>query len=422
MKCPSCRISNRAGARFCRQCNAALGVLCEGCGKVNLFGSYYCDACGLPLPVSRSGEREQGKRAERRTLQRSGEVAPSSRRVLEGENKQVTVLFCDIVNSTPLTERLGPEAMHALLDGFFGLIVPEVKRFGGMVSQFTGDGFMALFGAPVAHEDHARRAVLSAMAIRQKLASGIDTGGSIKVGVAVRMGVNTGFVVVGRIGENLPIDYTAIGDTTVVAARLEQMAEPNTLLISDLTRQAVGDFVELEAVGGMQLKGKSHLVNAFKVLGVRDHSDSRAGEGTPLSPFVGREREFASLEDALAEAEGGQGRIVGLAGEPGIGKTRLLGEFTRSVDASRATYLEGHCTPYGATAAYSLVLDLLRSACGIPESASEKQIEDRVASALRQVGLDPQAQGGPLIQLMGVVAEASQSTLADAEAFKLRLF
>jgi class 3 adenylate cyclase/tetratricopeptide (TPR) repeat protein len=422
MKCPSCRISNRAGARFCRQCNAALGVLCEGCGKVNLFGSYYCDACGLPLPVSRSGEREQGKRAERRTLQRSGEVAPSSRRVLEGENKQVTVLFCDIVNSTPLTERLGPEAMHALLDGFFGLIVPEVKRYGGMVSQFTGDGFMALFGAPVAHEDHAQRAVLSAMAIRQKLASGIDTGGSVKVGVAVRIGVNTGFVVVGRIGENLPIDYTAIGDTTVVAARLEQTAEPNTILISDLTRQAVGDFVELEAVGGMQLKGKSHLVNAFKVLGVRDHSDSRAGEGTPLSPFVGREREFASLEDALAEAEGGQGRIVGLVGEPGIGKTRLLGEFTRSVDASRATYLEGHCTPYGATAAYSLVLDLLRSACGIPESASEKQIEDRVASALRQVGLDPQAQGGPLIQLMGVVAEASQSTLADAEAFKLRLF
>ena len=141
------------------------------------------------------------------------------------------------------------------------------------------------------------------MAIRQKLASGIDTGGSVKVGVAVRMGVNTGFVVVGGIGENLPTDYTAVGDTTVVAARLEQAAEPNTILISDLTRNAVGDFMEVEAVGGMQLKGKSHLVNAFKVLGVRRHSDSQTGGGRPLSPLVGRERELASLEDALAEAE-----------------------------------------------------------------------------------------------------------------------
>jgi class 3 adenylate cyclase/tetratricopeptide (TPR) repeat protein len=422
MKCPTCHTSNRDGARFCRQCDAALGVLCEGCGKVSLFRSRYCDACGLPLTASQSKVLEQAKRGQRKTSQRSGDMAPPGRRVLEGENKQVTVLFCDIVNSTPLSERLGPEAMHALLDAFFALIVPEVNRFGGVVSQFTGDGFMALFGAPVAHEDHARRAVLSALAILQRLAAGIDTGGSIKVDVPVRIGINTGFVVVGSIGEKLPIDFTAVGDTTVVAARLEQAAAPNTILISESTREAVGDFVELEAVGGMQLKGKSHPVNAFRLLGVRHHSDSRTGGRRPLSPFVGRGRELAFLEDALAEAEGGEGRIVGLVGEPGIGKTRLLSEFTRSVDASRAIYIEGHCTPYGVTAAYSLVLDLLSRACGIPDSASEEQIKDRVASTLGRVGLDAQAQGAPLLQLMGVAAEADQSTLTDAEVFKKRLF
>jgi class 3 adenylate cyclase/tetratricopeptide (TPR) repeat protein len=427
MKCPECRTNNRAGARFCRQCNVALAIACEGCGKVSLFGSHFCDACGLRLPAAEDVKRGLAEPAPRTSAKRgpkSGPKAtpPAAQRVLQGENKQVTVLFCDIVNSTPLTERLGPEATHALLDRFFALVMREVNHFEGTVNQFLGDGFMALFGVPVAHEDHARRAVLSAMAIRQRLASGIDMGSAGKVDLVVRMGINTGFVVVGQIGDNLRMEYTANGDTTVVAARLQQVATPGDILISGLARNAAGDIAEFEPVGGIQLKGKSHLVDAFKVLGSRRYSDSRVSEGRPLSPFVGRDRELASLEDALAEAEGGEGRIVGLVGEPGIGKTRLLGEFKRAVDGPRATYLEGHCAPYGTTAAYSLVLDLLRSACRIPEQASEQQIAGRVAATLTQVGLDAQADAAPLIQLMGVAAETDQGSPTGAAAFKARLF
>jgi len=347
---------------------------------------------------------------------------PVAKRALEGENKQVTVLFCDIVGSTPLTERLGPETTHALLDRFFDLVVPEINRVEGTVNQFMGDGFMALFGAPVAHEDHARRAVLAALAIRQKIVPGIEVGDGAKVEITVRMGLNTGFVVVGRIGENLRMDYTAIGDTTVVAARLQQTAQPGDIQISDATRRGAGSLVEVEAAGDLQLKGKTHLVTAWKVLGLSRRTSGEAIGQRPLSPFIGRERELASLQDALAEVEDGNGRLIGLVGEPGIGKTRLLHEFTHSIERARATCLEGNCPPYGVTTAFALVLDLLRGACAISEADSSGEIEAKVDTALADVGLDPKAHRAPLLRLLDTTSEQTLPNPAGADNFKARLF
>jgi class 3 adenylate cyclase len=187
----------------------------------------------------------------------------TSRSALEGERKQVTVLFCDLANSTPIAERIGPEAMHTLLNRFFEVALNEVHRYEGTINQFLGDGFMALFGAPLAHEDHARRAVLAALALQRTLKEA-DLGRPYGVECTFRMGLNSGLVVVGSIGDNLRMDYSAIGDTTNLASRLQQHAEPGDILISESTTCLVQGYVRLEALPPVQVKGKAEQVLLYK--------------------------------------------------------------------------------------------------------------------------------------------------------------
>ena len=192
--------------------------------------------------------------------------------VMAGERKRVTVLFCDLVDSTPLAERLGPEVMHRLLNRFFDLALHEVRRYEGTINQFLGDGFMALFGAPMAHEDHVRRALLAALGLQRCLrehraAFEAEYG----VGLRTRMGLNTGLVVVGTIGDNLRMDYTAVGDTTNLAARLQQLAAPDTILVSAAAGRLAQGLVALEALAPLQVKGKRDSVTVYKVLGLGPH-------------------------------------------------------------------------------------------------------------------------------------------------------
>jgi class 3 adenylate cyclase len=196
----------------------------------------------------------------------------TSRSALEGERKQVTVCFCDLANSTAIAERLGPDNMHALLNRFFALGLEAVHRYEGTINQFLGDGFMALFGAPIAHEDHARRAVLAALALQRSLkGQQAELGEPYGVTCAFRMGLNSGLVVVGSIGDNLRMDYSAVGDTTNLAARLQQHAEPGTILISESTSRLVHDAMRLEALPPVAVKGKTVPVRPYKVLGTRPH-------------------------------------------------------------------------------------------------------------------------------------------------------
>src|SRR5215468_562492 len=233
----------------------------------------------------------------------------TSRSALEGERKHVTVLFCDLANSTPIAERLGPEHMHSLLNRFFELALNEVHRYEGTINQFLGDGFMALFGAPIAHEDHARRAVLAALALQRTLKEA-DLGAPHGVESAFRMGLNSGLVVVGSIGDNLRMDYSAIGDTTNLAARLEQIAEPGTVLVSDSTSRLVQGYVRLEALQPVEVKGKTEPLTPYKVIGTLPKRSPIASRSERiLSPFVGRERELATLEALFTQVESGHGQI-----------------------------------------------------------------------------------------------------------------
>jgi class 3 adenylate cyclase len=241
----------------------------------------------------------------------------ASKGALVGEHKLVTVLFCDLVGSTTLAERLGPEAMHVLLSRFFELALAEVHRYEGTVNQFLGDGFMALFGAPIAHEDHARRAILAALSLQRAIGERAPTLVDAALGqLRVRMGLNTGPVVVGAIGDDLRMDYTAVGDTTNLAARFQQLAEPGTIVTSDATVRLVRRDVEVEPLGPLAVRGKSTPVRAYRVTGSRLWSSPGNVAERTLTPFVGRQRDLTTLQELVDLVETGQGQVVAIVGEP----------------------------------------------------------------------------------------------------------
>jgi class 3 adenylate cyclase/tetratricopeptide (TPR) repeat protein len=328
----------------------------------------------------------------------------TSRSALEGERKQVTVLFCDLANSTPVAELIGPEAMYELLNGFFKLALSEVHRYEGTINQFLGDGFMALFGAPLAREDHARRAVLAALGIQQALHERLSTvvrrGGEE---LDVRMGINTGLVVVGKIGDNLRMDYTAVGDTTHVASRLEQLAEPGNILVSEATYRLVRGYARVEDLGGLSVKGMSDRIRAYKVLGPGSRRSRLEGqEPQALTHFVGRDRELATLMSLLAKAEDGEGQVVGIVGESGVGKSRLFHEFRQRLASRSLTCLEGRCLSYGSAIPYLPVLDVLRQNCGITETDGPEVIAQKIERSLREVGMEPVEAAPYLLYLLGI--------------------
>jgi class 3 adenylate cyclase/tetratricopeptide (TPR) repeat protein len=327
----------------------------------------------------------------------------TSRAALAGERKQVTVLFCDVVGSTALAERLGAEAMHDLLSRFFGLALAAVHRYEGTINQFLGDGFMALFGAPISHEDHAQRALLAAVDIRAAVARPLELERGEPVTLVVRMGLNTGFVVVGAIGDNLRMDYTAVGDTTNLAARLQQMAAPGEILASDAVARLVEGQADLEPCGQAGVRGRRAPATVFRVVraGARRPSLDPVGTRVP-SPIVGRGRELDALRVLLEQAASGHGRLVGVVGEAGVGKSRLLLELRRVAAARAMQWREGRCLSYGATTPYLPLLDVLREDCGVLEvDTTPEQIAARVQAALEALRLG-EDRAPYLLALLGV--------------------
>jgi class 3 adenylate cyclase/tetratricopeptide (TPR) repeat protein len=372
---------------------------CPNCATELPDSAKFCLECGRDL----RGRSEFASPAAY-TPKHLAERILTSRGALEGERKQVTVLFCDIANSTPLAERVGPERMHALLNGFFEVALAEVHKLEGTINQFLGDGFMALFGAPLAHEDDARRAVLAAVQIRRALKdrasyAGLGPGAEL----TLRMGLNTGLVVVGSIGDNLRMDYTAVGDTTNVAARLEHAADPGDILISDATARLVRGEVRLLPAGALSVKGKTEPVTAYKVLGPapRQSAFEHAAERA-YGRFVGREAEMRKLAELLAAAQAGQGRLVSIVGEAGSGKSRLLYEFRRTLGATEVTTLEARCRSYGSAIPYLPLLDLVRAQCGIDERDSQATVTGRVRATLADLGLDADERAPFVLNLLGI--------------------
>jgi len=412
MRCSRCHTDSPAGTRFCGQCGALLRSACPACGTVNPPENRFCGRCGAA--IAGSGLSEPGEPyAPRSALRGSG----------AGEIKRVTVLLCDIVNSTALTERLGPEAMRDLVAAFLETSLAEVQRYGGTATQFTGDGFLALFGAPVSQEDHVRRALLAAVAIQRAVSGDGGGNGAGRLNLPVRIGVHSGPIVFGQLGDGLPFDRTAIGETANVAARLQQLAEPGTVLLSEATRLLAQGYVRAEPVALLAAEGKAEPISAYRLLGV-SHRRSALDEVASAykTVFVGRADELAVLNDYLRQVESGLGQAIGIVGEPGIGKSRLLAEFHRRLAADSVSWVEGRCLSYGTAIPYWLVIELLRSNCGIVETDTPDAIADKVRSGLCEVGIDPDQDGPVLLRLLGIKHGAGGPLLSNPEAVKAKAF
>ncbi len=388
MRCPSCRVDNPPGHRFCGQCGAALTPRCGQCGAEVASGFRFCPQCGASLATPAAAP-ETARRPMSYTPKHLVDKILRSRSALEGERRVVTVLFADLVGFTTIAEKLDPEEVHQLVDRCFETITAEVHRFEGTINQYTGDGVMALFGAPIAHEDSARRAVHAALGIQRALR---DAGRELQqqqgFTLQMRVGLNTGSVVVGRIGDDLRMDYTAVGDTTNLAARLQHLARPGGVLVSETTWKAVGGFFEALDLGPVEVKGHAPI-RAYEILrprGRRSRLDVAAERG--LTALVGRERELATLLDRFQEMKAGQGQVAFLTGEAGIGKSRLVLEFHRALAEAgeSVTWLEGQCVSFGQSIPFLPIVDQLRRNFGIEEFDGEPEIIAKIEHAMRRMG------------------------------------
>src|SRR5229473_5012777 len=286
----------------------------------------------------------------------------TSRTALEGERKQITVLFADIQGSMELIAGLDPEEARQILDPVLHLMMDAVHRYEGTVNQVLGDGIMALFGAPLAHEDHAIRACYAALAMQQAMHHYTEeVRRSHGIAVRVRLGLNSGEVVVRAIGNDLHMDYSAIGQTTHLAARMEQLAAPGSILLTAATLRLVEGLVQVTALGPVPVKGLAAPVEVFELVGastLRRRLQVAATRG--LTRLVGRQRELVALQQALEQARAGHGQVVALVGEPGVGKSRLVYEFVHSHHTAGWLVLESASVSYGKATPYFPVIDLLK--------------------------------------------------------------
>ena len=419
MKCPNCHAENLADSAFCEECSAPLEAACPTCGADNRPTAKFCRKCRAPLtsaPAAAPAPRGY-------TPKHLAEKILQSRSALEGERKQVTVLFADVKGSMELAEHMDPEAWSAIMQRFFRILSDGVERFEGFVDKFTGDGIMALFGAPIAHEDHTQRAcyaALHAMSGLRTYAREIKREHGIEFWV--RMGVNSGDVVVGKIGDDLRMDYTAQGHTVGLAARMESLAEPGKAYLTGKTAERVKGYFELEDLGAFNVKGVSDPVPVFELLGVgslRTRFDVSRSRG--LTRFVGRDADMQVLESALASAKQGKGRAIGIVANAGVGKSRLCFEFTERCRATGIVVLQGSGVAHGKNIPLLPILEIFRAYFGVDERDDPRQVREKIAGRLLLID-DSFREVLPLVfDFLGVPDAERPSPPMDAEARQRRL-
>ena len=389
IRCPRCDADNSDKSRFCRQCGARITTACPSCGAVGEPDSRFCDACGSPLPATPLGD--SGARAlapDRYTPRHLAERILTARPAAEAERKQVTVLFADMKSSLEMLADRGPEAARDLVDPVIACMMQAVHRYEGMVNQVLGDGIMALFGAPLSVEDHALRACYAALALQNDIARHAENVLRAQgVTVQVRVGLNSGEVLLRTIGNDLSLEYSAIGLTTHLASRMEQLAPPGQILITTETFRLVEGYVSVASLGPVPVKGLSEPAVVYQLLGPgAARTRLQAGATRGLTRFVGRQREMETLTHALEAASRGRGQLVAMVGEAGVGKSRLVRELTQSAATQGWRILESRSVSYGRAAPYGPVRDLLRSLFQISDSDDREATRQKVTTKVLNRG------------------------------------
>ncbi len=464
MNCPNCQSENRQEARFCKRCGFWLGTNCPFCNSLLPEAAIFCDHCGRQVngqgyPISPPAEAAQpssplfGRAAPLRPPQQvgispqvgEGEPIPEGdqlqqyisaemRKKLEaaresgdmvGERRVVTMMFCDVKGSTAAAERLDPEEWSEIINGAFEHMITPVYTYEGTVARLMGDGILAFFGAPLAHEDDPQRAVLAALDIlsgispyREKIKNswGIDLN--------VRVGINTGLVVVGSVGSDLSMEYTALGDAINLASRMEDTALPGTIQISEDTYKLLSQLFEFEPLGGIEIKGKSEPVFAYRVLGRKDIAKRARGiEGLHVE-MVGRKAELQTLQKVMNDLHQGIGRIVCVLGEAGVGKSRLINESYKDYEkliGSEGNWFETISLSYEYNQAYGLFQRLIQRVIGIAYDDPPQIVRKKLAGLLESFAEERQPRAKQVFEALFALESEANGPPLDDETFRQEL-
>jgi len=396
VKCSNCQFDNLEGAKFCVECGKRFEIKCQSCGTENLPTHRFCYECGYKLDEDiKSTKSLDLDKPERYIPKNLADKILETRSIIEGERKLVTVLFADVKGSTSIGELLDPEELRNIIEKSYQISLQEIHKFEGTINQFLGDGYMALFGAPIAHEDHSIRAIHSALSIQRAMA-----GYSRKLkkerdlDFKMRIGINTGTGVVGNIGDDLKMDYTALGDTVNLASRMEQIAQPGNIMVAESTYKAAKDHFSFKPLDYLKIKGKRKAVSVYEVLETSEKEKTRIeiSEEFGFTKFIGREREIEILKDSLIKSKEGLGQVVTIIGDAGIGKSRLLYEFGQLLEDENMLYLEGRCISYGKSISYLPVKDIIKKRFRIDKLDTERTIKKKIERGIANI--DPNLEGG----------------------------
>jgi len=400
IQCSNCAFENVTDSKFCENCGQPFERACPNCNNPISSAAKFCRNCGFNLASVPNTPQARLATLERAAPQPLQQKILASRDQMQGERKLVTVLFSDIVGSTALAEKLDPEDWGEIVSGAHRCVTQAIYKYEGTIAQLLGDGVLAFFGAPVTHEDDPVRAVSAALAI---LASVGEYAVELKTkrrveNFQMRVGLNTGLVVVGNIGSDLHVEYLAVGDTVNLAARMQSAADPNTILVSQNTARWAKHMFDLESRGEIEVKGKAEPVPAFRVLNRKAIPESARGIEGLDSPIVGRDRELKLLQTRVDELLQGRGQIVSVMADAGLGKSRLVAEIRKWVAAERAMqWSEGRALSYQTTTTYAIFVDLFNRLFGLLPEESDAEKYASVQAGVERVTGHRAAEFAPFI-------------------------
>lgn len=430
MNCPECQFENPHGSNFCLKCGVKLELKCPKCDQTLPAEANFCNACGHNLgqprvKISKDLSFDEKLDKIQRYLPKGlTEKILSQKDRIEGERKQVTVMFCDMEGFTALSEQIGPEEAYTVMDQVYEILIHKVHDYEGTVNEMTGDGIVALFGAPIALEDAPQRAIRSALAIHRDIAKFSDKiqDKDLSSPIKMRIGIHTGPVVVGTVGNDLRVEFKAVGDTVNLASRIEEITEPGTTYVTEDTYKFVEGLFQFEALGEKEVKGKQKPTGVYRVISpsaVRTSFDVKAKRG--LTPYIGRDRELELLLDGLEWAKSGSGQAFSIVGEAGMGKSRLLLELRKSLTNEDVTFLEANCLSYNRNVPYYPIVDALKTMFDIIEEDEESEIRLKVVNCLKKLGADQKLFLPYILDLLSVKESGIDNIPLSPEALKNKI-
>lgn len=432
MQCLKCKFQNLTGMKFCGECGSRLERICPKCNFASPPDYKFCGECGhrfVQTPTDVTSQElsfdDKLDKIQRYLPKGLSEKILSRKNRIEGERKYVTVMFCDMSGFTALSENLGTEGVYKVMDHIYEILIHKVHDYDGTVNEFTGDGIMALFGAPIALEDAPQRAIRAAYTIHREItrfSDKLERNKEVIKPIKMRIGIHSGPVVVGTLGNDLRVEFKAVGDTVNLASRMEGLSEPGTIYVTEETFKLTEGFFRFEALGLKNIKGKTNPINVYRVIAPNSRKarfDVSAERG--LSPFIGRERELELLLDGFKRVKEGKGQIFSIMAEAGMGKSRLLYEFRKAVGNEDVTFLEGKCLSYKLSLAYHPVIDVLKSNFEIQDKDNDFQIIEKIKTGLEKLEVDEVNTLPYLLDLLSVKDSGIDDISMSPEARKERI-